>query len=213
MAGGLRKSYTKVMEDDRYRGQHMLRLAYMPWLYDRLKPKQRQWAQAWQTEIQASLAALETVEIGHDVFIAPQARIFAEPGRTIHIGDGVRIAADCVLHGPVTLGSHVSINHHVTMDGGRAGITIGANSRIAAYATLYAFNHGMQLPQLIREQPVTSKGIVLGEDVWIGAQAGVVDGVTIGDRAVVGMNAQVTRDVAANAIVAGNPARPVGKRE
>lgn len=213
MAGWLRKPYTYAMQDDQYREQHKLRLAYMPWLYDRLKPGQRQWAQAWQAEIQASLAELETVEIGRDVFIAPQARIFAEPGRTVRIGDGVRIAADCVLHGPVTLGPDVSVNHHVTMDGGRAGISVGANSRIAAYATLYAFNHGMQLQQLIREQPVTSRGIVLGEDVWIGAQAGVVDGVTIGDRAVVGMNAQVTRDVAACTVVAGNPARPVGSRE
>jgi acetyltransferase-like isoleucine patch superfamily enzyme len=200
-------------EEDSYREQHELRLAYMPWLYDRLKPKQRQWAQDWQAEIQRALTALETVEIGRDVFIAPQARIFAEPGRTICIGDGVRIAADCVLHGPITLGAHVSVNHHVTMDGGRAGIRIGDHSRIAAYATLYAFNHGMEPEQLIREQPVTSKGIVLGEDVWVGAQAGIVDGVTIGDHAVVGMNAQVTADVDAHTVVAGNPACVIRRRE
>ena len=200
------------MEDDPYREQHKLRLAYMPWLYDSLKPKQRQWASAWQAQIQQSLAQLETVVIGQDVFIAPQAQIFAEPGRTIRLGDGVRIAADCVLHGPITLGDHVSINHHVTMDGGRAGISVGANTRIAAYATLYAFNHGKSADQLVRQQPVTSLGISIGEDVWLGAQAGVVDGVKIGDGAVVGMNAQVVGDVAAYTTVAGNPARPVGGR-
>ncbi len=200
------------MEDDPYREQHKLRLAYMPWLYDSLKPKQRQWASAWQAQIQQSLAQLETVVIGQDVFIAPQAQIFAEPGRTIRLGDGVRIAADCVLHGPINLGDHVSINHHVTMDGGRAGISVGANTRIAAYATLYAFNHGKSADQLVRQQPVTSLGISIGEDVWLGAQAGVVDGVKIGDGAVVGMNAQVVGDVAAYTTVAGNPARPVGGR-
>lgn len=200
------------INDDRYREQHKLRLAYMPWLYDSLKPAQKSWARAWQMEIQASLAALETVEIGVDVFIAPQARIFAEPGRTIRIGDGVRIAADCVLHGPITLGAHVSVNHHVTMDGGRTGITIGAQSRIAAYATLYAFNHGMAANQPIREQAVNSTGIHVGEDVWIGAQAGIVDGITIGDGAIIGMNAQVTRNVAAYTIVAGNPAAVIGNR-
>lgn len=200
------------MEDDPYREQHKLRLAYMPWLYDSLKPKQRQWASAWQAQIQQSLAQLETVVIGQDVFIAPQAQIFAEPGRTIRLGDGVRIAADCVLHGPINLGDHVSINHHVTMDGGRAGISVGANTRIAAYATLYAFNHGKAADQLVRQQPVTSLGISIGEDVWLGAQAGVVDGVKIGDGAVVGMNAQVVGDVAAYTTVAGNPARQVGGR-
>lgn len=200
------------MSADRYREQHKLRLAYMPWLYDTLKPAQREWAQAWQADVQAALMALETVEIGQDVFIAPQARIFAEPGRTIRIKDGVRIAADCVLHGPITLGAHVSVNHHVTMDGGSAGVTVGAHSRIAAYVTLYAFNHGMAAERRIREQAVTSRGISIGEDVWIGAQAGIVDGITIGAGAVVGMNAQVTRDVAAGSIVAGNPAAVIGQR-
>jgi acetyltransferase-like isoleucine patch superfamily enzyme len=200
------------VSDDRYREQHKLRLCFMPWLYDTLKPEQRLWAEVWQQEIQASLATLETVLIGADVFIAPTARIFAEPGRTIRIGDGVRIAADCVLHGPITLHHHVSVNHHVTMDGGRAGIEIGANTRIAAYATLFAFNHGMASDRKIREQPVTSKGILIGEDVWIGAKAGVVDGIRIGDGAVIGMNAQVTRDVAAGTIVGGNPAVVIGMR-
>lgn len=200
------------MNDERYREQHMLRLAYMPWLYDRLKSHQREWATQWQAEIQQTLMELESIEIGENVFIAPQARLFAEPGRTIVIGDGARIAADCVLHGPLTIGAHVSINHHVTMDGGRAGIRIGDHSRIAAYATLYAFNHGMDACQLVREQPVSSRGISIGADVWIGAQAGVVDGVQIGDGAVVGMNAQVVHDVEPYAIVAGNPARAVGRR-
>ncbi len=195
-----------------YREQHKLRLAYMPWLLDGMKPHQREWVLAWQAQVQATLKALETVEIGDDVFIAPQARIFAEPGRTVRIGDGVRIAADSVLHGPITLGEGVSINHHVSMDGGRAGIHIGAHSRIAAYATLYAFNHGTAAEPLIREQAVTSEGIRIGEDVWIGAQAGVVDGVRIGRGAIVGMGAVVVRDVAANAKVAGNPATTIGHR-
>ncbi len=195
-----------------YREQHKLRLAYMPWLYFSLKPRHQAWARQWQAEIQAQLQAMESVHIGENVFIAPQARLFAEPGRSITIADGVSIAADSVLHGPIHLGAHVSVNHHVTMDGGRAGINIGANTRIAAYATLFAFNHGKARGQLIRQQPVTSLGIRVGEDVWIGAQAGVVDGVTIGDGAVVGMNAQVTRDIAAGVTVGGNPAAPIGAR-
>ena len=196
-----------------YREQHKLRLAYMPWLYYSLKPKHRAWAREWQGEIQRQLMQLESIEIGEDVFIAPQANIFAEPGRTIVIGDGVSIAADSVLHGPISLGDHVSINHHVTIDGGRAGVHVGSNTRVAAYATLFAFNHGKAAGQLIREQAVTSQGIHIGEDVWVGAQAGLVDGVTVGDGAVIGMNAQVTRDITPGMIVAGNPAQSIGQRD
>ena len=195
-----------------YREQHKLRLAYMPWLYHRLKPAHAEWARAWQTELQAELAELETVEFGKNVFIAPQARLFAEPGRPIIIGDGSTIAADSVLHGPIRLGCNVSINHHATLDGGRKGITVGNDTRIAAHATLFAFNHGMAAGSLIREQAVDSEGITIGQDVWIGAQAGIVDGVCVGDGAVIGMNSQVTQNVAAQTVVAGNPAREIKKR-
>lgn len=197
---------------ERYRQQHKLRLSYMPWLYARLKPVQQEWAQAWQNEWQAYLCSMETIEIGKDCFIAPEARLFAEPGRPIIIGDNTYIAADCVLHGPLTLGQNVSINHHVSLDGGRKGIVIGDNTRIAAYSYAYAFNHGVEANQLIKDQSVTSTGIHIGSDVWIGANTGIVDGVTIGDHAVVGMGSIVTRAVAAHAKVAGNPARPIGDR-
>ncbi|MCV6626622.1 MAG: hypothetical protein OIF38_11030, partial [Cellvibrionaceae bacterium] len=59
---------------------------------------------------------------------------------------------------------------------------------------------------------VDSSGIRLGKGVWLGAKVGVVDGVSIGDHAVVGMNALVSKDVPAYAIVAGNPGRPIGDR-
>ena len=62
----------------------------------------------------------------------------------------------------------------------------------------------------MREQPVTSRGIVLGADVWVGANAGITDGVTVGDHAVIAMGAVVTKDVPAWAVVAGVPARVIG---
>ncbi len=196
-----------------YREQHKLRLSYMPWLYARLKPEHRLWADAWQVDIQTRLQAMETVLVGRDCFIAPEARLFAEPGRPIIIGDGCYIAADAVLHGPITLGKRVSINHHATLDGGRIGIVIGDDSRLAAYSTLYAFNHSMDPDSPIAGQPVTSRGIILGKDVWLGARAGIVDGVSLGDGVVVGMGSVVTRDVEPGTIVAGNPARTIGQRQ
>lgn len=200
-------------QSEKYRRQHKLRLSYMPWLYARLKPEHRAWAEAWQDEIQTHLQAMETISIGRNCFIAPEARLFAERGRPIVIGDGSYIAADAVLHGPITLGQEVSINHHATLDGGRKGIAIGDHSRIAAYCSLYAFNHGLAADQPISEQPVTSLGITLGRDVWLGAHVGIVDGVTLQDGAVAGMNAVVTKDVDAYTLVAGNPARVIGQRK
>lgn len=195
-----------------YRAQHKLRLSYMPWLYADLKASHRAWAEAWQQEVQVYLQAVETIHIGANCFIAPEAKLFAEPGRPIIIGDNSYIAADCVIHGPVTLGKNVSINHHVTMDGGSKGIHIGDNSRIAAHCQLYAFNHGMLADKLVCEQPTQSRGIQIGCDVWLGANVGVVDGIRIDDHAVVGMGSQVTRDIEAYKIVAGNPASVIGDR-
>ena len=197
----------------KYREQHKHRLNYMPWLYWSLKPKNRVWAEAWQQEYQAYLMEMETVEIGQNCFISPLAHIFAEPGRKIVIGDNTFIAADCTLHGPLEIGSGVAINHHCILDGGRVGIKLHDQVRIAAYCHLYAFDHGMALSDPIYQQPVRSQGIEIGRDVWLGAHVGVKDGVKIGAHAVVGMNSMVTKDIAEQSIVAGNPAQFIRLRD
>ncbi len=196
----------------KYRDQHKLRLSWMPWLYASLKERHRAWAMAWQNEVQERLRELETVEIGVDCFIAPEARIFGEPGRSIVIGDRCTLAADVFLHGPIRLGNDVSINARASLDGGTKGISIGRGTRIATGAAIYAFDHGMAPDHAIRHQAVRSVGIAIGEDVWIGAMAGITDGVRIGDHAVVAMGAIVTKDVPPWAIVAGSPARTIGDR-
>ncbi len=200
------------MPQDKYRRQHQERLAWMPWLYRSLKPTHRGWARAWQEQLQAELMQLETIRIGSDCFIAPQARLFAEPNRAIVIGDGCSIAAESFLHGPLTLGARVSINHRVSIDGGAKGVRIGADTRIATGTTIYAFDHGMAPDCPIKDQPVSSRGIVIGADCWIGANAGITDGARIGDHAVIGMGAVVTGSVPDWAIVAGVPARQIGDR-
>ena len=197
----------------KYREQHKHRLNYMPWLYWSLKDKHRVWAETWQREYQEYLMEMETVEIGKNCFISPLAHIFAERGRKIIIGDNTFIAADCTLHGPLDIGSEVAINHHSILDGGRVGIKIHDQVRIAAYCHLYAFDHGMDIDQPIYKQTVRSQGIEVGRDVWLGAHVGIKDGVKIGDHAVVGMNSMVTKDVNEREIIAGNPARFIRHRE
>ena len=197
----------------KYREQHKHRLNYMPWLYWSLKPKNRVWAEAWQQEYQAYLMEMETVEIGQNCFISPLAHIFAEPGRKIVIGDNTFIAADCTLHGTLEIRVEVAINHQCILDGGRVGIKLHDQVRIAAYCHLYAFDHGMALSDPIYQQPVRSQGIEIGRDVWLGAHVGVKDGVKIGAHAVVGMNSMVTKDIAEQSIVAGNPAQFIRLRD
>lgn len=192
--------------------RHEQRMAHMPWLYHRAKPEIRAWAEPWQADLQARLAALESVRFGPGCFVAPDAGIFAEPNRPIVFGARCSIAAGSFVHGPVTTGDDVSLNVRSHLDGGRAGIVIGDGARIAAGVRIFAWNHGMGPDMPIRDQPTTSRGIRIGCDVWIGAGVGIVDGVSIGDHAVVGMHAVVTRDVEPWQVVAGNPARPIGDR-
>lgn len=197
----------------KYREQHKHRLNYMPWLYWSLKPKNRVWAEAWQQEYQAYLQAMETVEIGQNCFISPLAHIFAEPGRKIVIGDNTFIAADCTLHGPLEIGNEVAINHHCILDGGRVGIKLHDQVRIAAYCHLYAFDHGVDIDLPVYQQSVRSQGIEIEKDVWLGAHVGIKDGIHIGAHAVVGMNSMVTKNIETRAIVAGNPAKFIRYRD
>ncbi|MEM6293285.1 MAG: acyltransferase [Myxococcota bacterium] len=194
------------------RNAHIRRMVRMPWLYFRAKPAVAAWARPWQAEVHARLQRTEDVEIDPEAFVAPDADVIAEPGRRIVIGPRCAIATGAFVHGPVVLGPEVTVNASVTIEGGRAGVTIGRGTRIATGTRIFAFDHGMAADRPIRHQPTKSVGIRIGADVWLGANAGVTDGVTIEDHAVVAMGAVVTRDVPAWAIVAGVPARVRGDR-
>jgi acetyltransferase-like isoleucine patch superfamily enzyme len=198
--------------EEQLREQHKRRMEHMPYLYFEASAEIRAWAEQWQAELRDELRALEQVVLDDSCFIARSARLFAEPHRPIVVGPRAAIAADAFLHGPIELGADVSINPFAVLDGGRKGIVIGAGTRIAAHASVYAFDHGLAAEEPIRAQAVRSQGVHIGQDVWIGAHATVTDGVVIGDHAVVGAGAVVTREVEPFSIVAGVPARPIGDR-
>lgn len=88
-------------------------------------------------------------------------------------------------------------------------IEIGARSVIAQEAYLCTGTHDLNDPKT----PLQVAKITLGEDVFIGARAFILPGVTVGDRAVVGACSLVTRDVAPGVVVAGNPAKPLRHRD
>jgi acetyltransferase-like isoleucine patch superfamily enzyme len=85
---------------------------------------------------------------------------------------------------------------------------------VGQFVSLIASGHGVERGELVRQQGIPKKrGIKIGDDVWLGASSVVLPGITIGNGAVIGAGAVVTKDVPENAIMVGNPARLLRYRE
>lgn len=107
--------------------------------------------------------------------------------------------------GDVIIGDNTRIGLHNTIIG---PVTIGNNVNLAQGITVTALNHNFSDTTLrIDEQGITTKAVVISDDVWIGANAVVLPGVTIGRHSVVAAGAVVTSDVPDNVVVGGVPAR------
>lgn len=92
-------------------------------------------------------------------------------------------------------------------------LEIGNNVMIGARLTIIAENHNFSdLTRPMNQQGVNNKGIVIGNDIWIGACVTILDGVTIGDHAIIAAGAVVTKDVESFAIVGGVPAHKLNSR-
>jgi acetyltransferase-like isoleucine patch superfamily enzyme len=146
--------------------------------------------------------------IGEQSYIAPTAKIFT---KKFSIGRKSWIAHGCVVRGSVIhIGSNTSINANSVIAG---KVRIGSDVRIASMVSIYGFNHGFSdLDVPIHKQTQTSLGITIGNDVWIGANAVIVDGCVIGDHAIVAGGSVVTKDVPPYFIVGGNPAKMLRDR-
>lgn len=105
----------------------------------------------------------------------------------------------------ITVGKHVFLNAGCCFQD-QGGITIGDGALIGHQVVLATINHGLDPARRRANCPAP---IVLGKNVWIGAHATVLPGVTIGDNAVIAAGAVVSRDVPANTVVGGVPARPI----
>jgi len=114
--------------------------------------------------------------------------------------------------GQIAIGNRVSIGEACIIYG-HGGVRIGDNSIIGPNVILPASMHICdELDTPIRFQGETAKGIVIGENVWVGARAVIFDGVVVGDGAIVGAGAVVTKDVPPKTIVVGVPAKVIKKR-
>lgn len=131
-------------------------------------------------------------------------------GRFVWIGDGSKIRCH---EGEVEIGRKTVMGQECTISAYQR-VRIGEQCVIADRAMFIDFDHGVvEVERPIRLQGIYKRDVVVGSNVWIGYGACVLRGVSVGDNAVIGTNAVVTKDVPANAIVAGAPARIVRMRE
>lgn len=136
-----------------------------------------------------------------DEYTALMREIFPDMGQ----GSFVNAPLTAVRPHMVKIGDNVIImNNCLMMAAG--GITLEDKVMIAANVQLISNNHDLQERMIITCRPV-----VIRRNAWIGAGATILPGVEIGQNAVVGASSVVTRDVPANVIVAGNPARLIRK--
>lgn len=113
----------------------------------------------------------------------------------------------CEFGSNIHIGRHSYINFNVTMlDVGP--IHIGDNVMIAPNAQLYTATHDEDA-EARRNWNVYGKAITIEDDVWIGGGAIICPGVTIGARSIIGAGAVVTRDIPADSVAVGNPARVI----
>jgi acetyltransferase-like isoleucine patch superfamily enzyme len=137
-------------------------------------------------------------------------RATLELGRWSWVGHGCKIRSH---EGSVSIGAKSVLGQECTISSYQH-VSIGRECVIADRVMLIDFDHGMvEVDRPIRLQGIYKRDVRVGNNVWIGYGACILRGVTIGDNAVIGTNAVVTRDVQANAVVAGVPARLLRMRE
>ncbi len=113
----------------------------------------------------------------------------------------------------ISIGSGGSITSGAALDG-RGGITIGDFVLIGPHVYVSSSNHSFKKISIpIAEQGHNMKPVVIKDDVWIGANATILGGVTIGKGSVIGAGAVVTKDVPSYSIMGGVPARKIGSRK
>jgi acetyltransferase-like isoleucine patch superfamily enzyme len=131
-------------------------------------------------------------------------------GRFVWVGDGTKIRCH---EGEVSIGAKTVLGQECTISAYRH-IRVGEQCVIADRAMFIDFDHGMiEVERPIRVQGIYMRDVEVGSNVWIGYGACILRGVRVGDNSVVGTNSVVTRDVPANAVVGGIPARVIRMRE
>jgi acetyltransferase-like isoleucine patch superfamily enzyme len=131
-------------------------------------------------------------------------------GRFVWVGDGTKIRCH---EGEVVVGPKTVMGQECTISAYRH-VRIGEQCVIADRAMFIDFDHGtVEVERPIRRQGIYKRDVDVGSNVWIGYGACVLRGTRVGDNSIVGTNSVVTKDVPANAVVGGVPARILRMRD
>lgn len=141
----------------------------------------------------------EGLKIGNNVRVGSYT-IIACSGSLKHLGKGVRI------------GDNSGIGDF-SFFGAAGGIQIGSNVIMGQNVRFHSENHNFDRVDIpIKEQGVTNKGIIVGDDCWIGSGAVFLDGVQVGEGCVIGANTLVNKDIPPYSVAVGNPVKIVKNR-
>jgi acetyltransferase-like isoleucine patch superfamily enzyme len=149
-------------------------------------------------------------------FICPGVKLEIGKRATLHIGRWTWIGHGSkirVHEGEVRIGAKTVMGQECTISAYQH-VSIGRECIVADRVMLIDFDHGVvEVERPIRVQGIYKRDVRVGNNVWMGYGACVLRGVTVGDNAIVGTNAVVTKEVPANAVVGGVPAKLIRMRE
>ena len=137
-------------------------------------------------------------------------------GAAVHLGRWSWIGRGCKIRaheGEVRVGAKTALGQECTITAFQQ-VSIGRECVIADRAMFIDFDHcTAEVERPIRQQGIYKRDVQVGDNVWIGYAACVLRGVTIGENSVLGANAVATRDIPANVVAGGVPARVLRERE
>lgn len=157
------------------------------------------------------------IRLGHGVYLDQGTYLHATP-HGIEIGAGTIVMHGAILHVYNFRGmpqSHIKIGHdsligEYSVIRGQGGVEIGDRVYTSPFTQIIAVNHVFDDPNRpFVDQGITAEGIIIEDDVWLGAGVVITDGVKVGKGAVVAAGAVVTRDVPPHTVVGGVPAKPI----
>jgi acetyltransferase-like isoleucine patch superfamily enzyme len=159
----------------------------------------------------------DNIRLGNGVYLDQGSYLHACP-RGIEIGEDSIVMHGAVLHvynfrdlpkAGIKIGRNSLIGEYSVIRG-QGGIEIGDRVYTSPFTQIIAVNHVFDdRDRPFVDQGITAEGIVIEDDVWLGAGAVITDGVRVGKGAVVAAGAVVTKDVPAHTVVGGVPARPI----
>ena len=164
--------------------------------------------------LRATCLRFRGAQLGQKSTIARRARITNPSG--LCSGERLRVEDDVYFKivnrsAKIEIGSHVFLGKSVQFDI-QEQLSIGANCLIAPDVFITDQNHNTHADSLIRDQGCSTSPVIIEEDVWIGAKAIILPGVTLARGCVVAAGAVVNKSVKPMSIVAGVPAKQIGKR-